>query len=526
MAEYEKNDEQQEYDQRYASAVKEEAKVPVRMVTNELGQLVPAAWAPQKGSQESFLRSQIFETLFHGTRGPGKTDCLLMDFAQHVGRGYGAAWRGIIFRQSYPQLADIQAKSEKWFKIIYGTQAKFNKSKMMWEWKTGEALLLRHMNSPSDYWNYHGHEYPFIGWEELSNWATDECYKSMFSCCRSSTAGIPRKIRSTTNPYGPGHNWIKNRWRLYGKWWTTIIITDAVDESGRPEPARCAIHGHIDENKMLLAADPNYKQTVIASASNKAMAAAWLDGSWEIVAGGMFGDIWNPEVHVVAPFEIPASWKINRSFDWGSSKPFSVGWWAESDGSDVVMADGKIMSTVRGDLFRIREWYGWNGKPNHGVFALASEISKGIVERELNHGLYGKVKPGPADTAIFTAENGNCIATDMLKKVKLDNGQRYPGIMWLRADKRAGSRKTGWQQIRGALKNALPPENGMPREEPGLFVFSHCDHFLRTIPTLPRDESNMDDVDTDAEDHVADEVRYRVRHMNIKTGSGAVAGAF
>jgi hypothetical protein len=512
-------DEAAEYAKRLEEARIEENKVPVRMLNGKI-----VAWAPQNGSQVAFMQCSLLECLFHGTRGPGKTDSLLMAFAQHVGKGYGAAWRGIIFRQTYPQLADVQAKSEKWFRQIFPA-AKFNRTKMMWEWPTGEVLMFRHMNSPGDYWNYHGHEYPFIGWEELTNWATDECYKSMFSCCRCSTPGVPRMIRATTNPYGVGHNWVKARWRLDGKWWTTLIIADAKDADGRSEPVRCAIHGHIDENKILLEADPHYKQTVVASAANPAMAKAWLHGSWAIVAGGMFGDVWSPAVHLVRAFAIPDSWRLDRSFDWGSSKPFSVGWWAESDGSDYLDANKKWRSSVRGDLFRIHEWYGCTQKANEGLQLLATEIAKGIVERELQWGIHGRVKPGPADSSIFNTENGNCIADDMERRVRLDDGQVYRGVSWIAADKRPGSRKGGWEQMRKAFKDAMPNKDGRPRENPGLFVFDEeCPAFKRTVPNLPRDEKDMDDVDTSAEDHVGDEARYKVRTMGIRARSTVHTG--
>jgi len=513
-------EEEREYEERYQKAVLEEEKVPPRSIN---GQKV--AWCPQEGSQTAFMQCRLFEVLFHGTRGPGKTDALLMAFAQFVGRGFGPAWRGIIFRQTYPQLADVQAKSEKWFRLIFGDRCKFNRSKMMWEWDTGEVLMFRHMNSPADYWNYHGHEYPFIGWEELTNWPTDECYKSMFSCCRSSVAGVPRMIRATTNPYGAGHSWVKERFRLHGQWWLTVIIADAKDLMGRPEPVRAAIHGHMDENKILLAADPNYKQTVIASASNPAMAEAWLHGSWDIVAGGMFGDVWDPSVHIVKPFVIPPSWRLDRSFDWGSSKPFSVGWWAESDGSDYRDASGRWRSTVRGDLFRIAEWYGWTGKPNEGLKMLATDIARGIVDREVRWNLYGRVKAGPADTSIFDAENGNCIATDMQRKVTLEDGRQYKGVSWTRADKRPGSRKTGWEQMRRALEAAKVPK-GRPRELPGLFIFETCQQWIRTVPSLPRLEKDPDDVDTNAEDHCGDETRYRVREMGQRVSSGRTTGDY
>lgn len=518
-------EEQEEFDRRLATAVIEEAKTPVRRT--ERGQTI--IWSPQEGSQTDFMNCPLLECLFHGTRGPGKTDSLLMAFAQHVGKGFGAAWSGIIFRQTYPQLADVQAKSEKWFRQIF-PGAKFNRSKMMWEWPTGERLLLRHMARPEDYWNYHGHEYPFIGWEELTNWADDRCFKSMFACCRCATPGVPRMIRATTNPYGVGHNWVKDRYNLTGRWWETKLVLNGTDAEGRAEPPRCAIHGHIDENKILLAADPNYKQAIIASASNPAMAEAWLNGSWDIVAGGMFEDVWKATYNIVNRFRVPHSWKMDRSFDWGSSAPFSVGWWAESDGSDLVFDDGKIISTVRGDLFRFKEWYGWNGSPNQGLRYLAVDIAQGIVERELSWGYRypdpnrpSPIKPGPADSSIFNVENGVSISNDMAKPVRIGN-LMHKGVYWTPADKRPGSRKTGWEALRKMMKAAWPNE-GRPREQPGLFVVGEeCPQFLRTVLSLPRSEKDLDDVDTTAEDHVGDETRYRIRSSGIVVGSSTHTG--
>lgn len=516
------SEEQAEFEQRLAEARTAEAKTPTHRILPDGRKVI---WEALPGSQYAFLKSPVFESLFHGTRGPGKTDALLMAFAKHVGKGYGAAWRGIIFRQTYPQLADVQAKSEKWFRQMF-PGAKFNKTKMMWEWPTGEALLLRHMNKASDYWNYHGHEYPFIGWEEISNWADDACYKSMFSCCRCSTPGVPRMVRATTNPYGPGHNWIKLRFQLAGQWWKTVYQALPKDGEGNLEQPRIAFHGHIDENHILLAADPTYKQTVIASAANPAMAKAWLHGSWDIVAGGMFGDVWVPSIHIVKRFEIPANWRMDRAFDWGSSKPFSVGWWAESDGSDYRDGDGRWRSSVRGDLFRFNEWYGMGPKANEGLQLLAVDISKGIVEREVKWGLQGKVRPGPADNSIFDVQNGMCIADDMERRVRLDDGREYPGVSWERSNKGPGSRKAGWEIMRKALKQALPNKDGRPREFPGLFVMEHCTHWVRCVPSLPRDEKDMDDVDTDAEDHNGDETRYRCAEVGGGANKGKVHGLF
>lgn len=488
-----------------------------------------------KGSQEAFLSSTpIFEVLFEGTRGGGKTDCLLMSFCMHVGKGFGAGWKGILFRQTYKQLTDVISKTKKWIPQIW-PEAKFNNSEHVWTFPDGEQLLLRQFAKPDDYWNYHGHEYPWIGWEELCNWPWDDGYKRMFSCCRSSTKGMPRMVRATTNPYGPGHNWVKHRFKPNTH--NMIVQKNCVDDEGNQEPPRLSIHSHIDENIALLEADPEYKQKIAASARNAAEKKAWLEGSWDIVAGGMFDDVWDPKYNVITPFEIPERWKITRAFDWGSSRPFSVGWWAISNGEDVQLSDGNWRSTVRGDVFRVNEWYGCTGKPNEGLDLLATDISEGIIERELRwgwrrqHDAWCRVRGGVADSQIFAAENGNCIAVDMKMRVRMNDGFRYPGIVWTPADKRPGSRATGWVQMRQMLKGAHPnikqmngQERLYPRERPGMFIFEHCRSFINTVPVLPRDEKDPDDVNTDAEDHIADETRYLVRFVAHPGNSGRTAG--
>ncbi len=410
-----------------------------------------------------------------------------MDFAQFVGRGYGPAWRGILFRRHYPDLEEVEVKSKKWFRRIF-PDAEYKSQAHRWVWPDGEELLFRYADKPDDYWNYHGHEYPWIGWDELTAWADDELYVTMMTVCRSSDPNVPRHYRATCNPYGRGHNWVKLRHIDPAP--RGMITKDA---EGRE---RVAIHGSIHENLILLRNDPGYLANLKAQAG--ARRAAWLEGDWNIVAGGMFDDVWNGNIHVVAPFEIPHTWRLDRSFDWGSAKPYSVGFWAESDGCDVQLPGGKIRPTQRGDLYRINELYGWTGKPNEGTRELAVEVARKVInfQKVLNR----PIEPGPADSSIFASDNGNSIAKDM----------QQVGVRWLPSDKKAGSRTNGWELMRKHLKNATS------REGPGLYVFDTCRQFIRTVPALPRDSRNPDDVDSDTEDHIADEARYRVlakRHI-------------
>lgn len=494
------------------------------------GRRVRMAWAPQEGSQQAFLEAQEFEALYEGTRGPGKTDAGLMDFCQHVGQGYGVEWRGILFRHTYKQLKDVIGKTQKWFPRLF-PDAKWNGSEKYWRFADGEQLILSYMERPSDYDNYHGHAYPWILFEELTKWATDECYKLMMSCCRSTFPGMPRKYRATTNPYGVGHNWVKTRFGLPVP--PRHIIGPRIEyEFENPITgkttvlSRRAYHGDVSENKILLHADPDYIAKISESARNEAERRAWLFGDWDVVAGGMFDDVWfEARNHaVIGRFDVPDSWPILRSFDWGSSKPFSVGWWTVADGSDLKMKDGTTRSTVRGDIIRIAEWYGWDGKtPNEGSKMLSKEIAKGIIEREIGWGWYGRAKDGVADSAIFNVEDGHSIAEEMEGDIRLDDNRVVSGIRWSPADKRPGSRKLGWETMRARLKGTIP--QGGPREEIGMFIVGETNaQWLRTVPTLPRSDKDLDDVDTDAEDHAGDESRYFVRWDRPVAKSGRVIG--
>lgn len=508
-------------------------------------------WEPQPGSQTLATSCPCNHILMEGTRGGGKTDNQIMFFRRFVGIGYGAFWRGVIFDREYKNLDDLIVKSKRWFSQ-FGDGAKFLKGggDYKWVWPTGEELLFRQMKTEDDYWKYHGQEFPFIGWNELTKQPNSNLYDMMMSCNRSSflpkehtprdkliynedkmpvggwLPEIPLVVFSTTNPYGVGHNWVKLRFidpappgqvvRM-----TAEVFNPRTQKREEITKTQVRLFSSYKENRFL---SPEYVLE-LESITDPNKRAAWLWGDWDITSGGMFDDVWSPVHNVVAPFKIPNEWRIFRTFDWGSSKPFSVGWWAESDGCDVDLADGSVMSTVPGDLFRIDELYGWNGVPNEGVRKLATQVAKDIVVKEMRARIHSRVKPGPADGSIWDDVNGNCIARDMGKKVRID-GQLHKGVSWIRADKSAGSRKGGWEMCRIGIFNAQPNDDGTPRENPGIFVFDTCKQFLRTIPSLPRDDVDMDDVDTDSEDHIADEFRYCVLGTGTRFSSGTTTGHY
>ena len=503
---------------------------------------VSVVWQPvPKSSQELFLTCPIREVLFQGSRGGGKTDCMLMSFGQNVGIGYGIFWKGVIFRRSYKELDDIINKSQKWFRKIF-PDAQFLRGKGDYKWifADGEELYFRHFSHVDDYWNYHGQEYPFIGWEELTTWPDSTGYEKMFSCNRvgyspdkvdtglcircsdhttwyraSDGTGIPKnhpdyrdpnvakrvicdgcqfelpqkcipQVRSTTNTFGVGHSWVKQYFIDNAKAGTPFLLEGKKRE-------RVHIASNLVENPHL---NPEYIDD-IRQLDDENLKAAWLFGSWDIVAGGMFSHVWETSTHMVDAFDIPSTWRLDRSFDWGNSKPFCTLWFAESDGSDYIDADGNSTHTNRGDIFVVFEDYGWNGTPNEGIRATNKEMARRIKAIENDNPMFHKrrVHAGPADSAIWTVENGHSIKDDM----------QVIGVNWRRADKSAGSRKAGWSLIIQKLKNAVT------KEGPGLYFFDNCIHSKRLIPVTPRDEKDMDDIDTEFEDHLQDALRYRIR---------------
>jgi len=360
-------------------------------------------------------------------------------------------------------------------------------------------IHLCHCQHEKNKFDYQGAEIHVLAVDELTHF-TDSIYRYLRGRVRLAGLdldplwqGFFPRIINGANPGGVGHNWVKK---------TFIDLQPAFEIMTMPRGEgglkRQYIPAKLEDNQALMESDPEYEQR-LEGLGNKELVRAMREGDWDIVAGGMFDDVWDRSRHVIRPFAVPTSWHIDRSFDWGSSKPFSVAWWAESDGTPATMTDGTVRHFPRGTVFRIAEWYGWDPErqePNVGSKMLAKDVATGILERESAMGLQGRVEPGPADSAIYTTEDGHCIAKEMEAK----------GVTCKPANKAPGSRKAGWEIIRNRLKAVIAPTF----EEPGLLIFQNCVQFVRTVPTLSRLERDTDDIDTDAEDHIADECRYRL----------------
>lgn len=484
-------------------------------------------WQPLPGSQEAALSCPCNHILYEGTRGPGKTDAQIMYFRRFVGLGYGPRWRGVIFDRSYKNLDDVVSKASRWYPM-FGDGARWlaSKSDYKWRWPTGEELLIRQFKKDSDYWNYHGQEFPFIGWNELSKYPTSAAYDLMMSCNRSSfiphehsptdqktglkrlLPPIPLVVFSTTNPYGPGHGWVKRRFIDPAPPGEVIRVTTNVfnpQTQQREDIVRTQVRlfGSYKENRYL---DPVYVAE-LESTKDPNRRRAWLWGDWDIVAGGALDDVWGD--HVIVPrFKVPRGWRVDRSMDWGSSHPFSIGWWAEANGEEATMPDGSTWCPPRGSLVRVHEWYGTEEiGTNQGLKMSSRRVAQRIreIERSLiANGWIHSVSPGPADNSIGKRDD---MEVDSPAKIMADEGVR-----WTPSDKSPGSRVRGLELVRSRLEASKTGEN------PGIFCCEHNRASIAILPVLPRDEDNPDDVDTDAEDHIWDEWRYRALASVRKIG--------
>jgi hypothetical protein len=437
------------------------------MAGTAAGQRV-TVWQPASRPQSEFLRCPVEEVLFGGARGGGKTDAVLGEWATHSGR-HGSDAIGLIVRRTRLQLTETFERAKVLYKPL---GASFTDNPMRCVMPNGARLNFAYLERDADAENYQGHSYTRIYIEEAGNFPSPAPVMKLMAALRSG-AGVPCRMRLTANPGGPGHQWVKARY-IDPAPLGNEVLTDP--ETGRK---RVYIPSRITDNPFL---GEDYIAR-LKSAGSPELVRAWLAGDWTVISGAFFPEF-DPGRHVIAPRSLPEHWPRFRSFDWGSAKPFSVGWWAVSDGT--------VPGIARGALVRYREWYGMKpNEPNVGLKMTAESIAQGIKLREA-----GDPTPmhGVADPAIFTEDGGPSIAQRMVSQ----------GVIFRPADNKRVARHGaigGWDQVRERLK-------GDADGQPMLLLFSTCRDLVRTLPALQHDSSRPEDVDSDGEDHAPDECRY------------------
>lgn len=435
-------------------------------------------WKPQP-KQVEFMQRPEFECLYGGAAGGGKSDALVVEALRQV---HIPHYKGLILRKTYPQLTELIDKSL----LIYPRAipgARYNSTTHTWTFPSGAKIIFGSMNHRQDRINYQGKAFDFIGFDELTHFDYDE-YTYLYSRCRPNGPGTRCYIRATTNPGGKGHNWVKDRFITAAPPMTPIEQdVDVEDDKGNHvtiKRKRIFIPATVFDNQELLRNDPGYIASLgmLPEAEKRAL----LMGDWNSFSGQCFTEWRNDPAHyfdrkwthVVEPFPIPETWPIYRGLDWGYSKPFSVGWYAVAPG---------------GCLYRFRELYGCTGDPNVGVKWTPQKCAEKIWEIEHEDpNIAGRTIYGVADSAIFASDSG----------VPIVEAFEEAGIYF---DKASKMRVDGKMQVHYRL--------AMDIDGYSMFhVFRTCKHFIRCIPSLVYSETNVEDVDTDQEDHNYDEFRY------------------
>ena len=458
-------------------------------------QVYDVIWGPQPGPQEALLACPIFEVFFGGARGGGKTDGMLGEWVSHQDQ-YGEHCNGIMFRRERTQLVDTIERSRQLFRQL---GASYHEQEKFWRFPNGSRFQFAYLDHDSDADAYQGRSHTRVYIEEIGTFPSPGPVFKLMATLRSGH-GIPCGFRATGNPGGPGHQWVRARYidpaPLGLRTITETYVNPWTKESVKRE--RVFIPSKLQDNRYLGAEYVANLQMV----GNAQLVRAWLEGDWSVIEGAFFPEF-SEAKHVIAPFTIPANWTRFRSGDWGSAKPFSIGWWAVvGDDTRIQTHSGSPGASnihvllPRGSLVRYREWYGASA-PNVGLKLPAEDVADGIKERERDEPKDIEGNPaityGVLDPAAFASDGGPSIAERMATR----------GVFFRRADNaRVSARGAmgGWDQVRARL-------NG-DGERPGIYFFSTCRDSIRTLPALQHDTNKPEDVDTESEDHAPDEIRY------------------
>ena len=412
--------------------------------------------------QIEFMRAKAKHIGYGGARGGGKSWTVRAK-AKIMATSHPGC-RQLIVRRTYPELVNNHIdilRSE-----LDGV-AKYNATDKVLRLVNGSKIFFTYCARDSDLQHLQGNEFDEIYMEEATQ-LTEYQMKAIGACLRG-VNNFPKHCYYTCNPGGPGHNFVKR------------IFIDRNYRDGENPDDYYFIQALVDDNRKLLEADPSYKQQLEALPFR--LREAWLHGKWDVFAGQVFDDFVDDpahyddrtHTHVINPFPVPSGWAVYRSYDYGYDKPFSVGWWA-------VDYDGR--------LYRIAELYGCTGEPNEGVHWPIDKQFEEIKRIEREHPyLKGRDIRGVADPAIWRKG---------IDGISIEEVAARHGIYFQPGD---NARIPGWMQCHYRLQF---DDNGIPN----MYVFNTCKHFIRTIPLLQYSETIAEDVNSDNEDHIADEWRY------------------
>lgn len=455
-----------------------------------------SAWSANAGPQSEFLACPYREAGYGGAAGGGKSDGLLAAAVRYIDHSDS---NGVTFRRSYPELRNLIRRSMEIWPQIGGT---YNRAQHEWRFPSGAAHIFRFIASSDDVYAYQGDAFTHIGWDELTQFPADAedangdpinfAFQYMMSRLRKREGSkIRLQVRATYNPGGIGHHWVKNRYR----------INDAGDASVFKDPNtglhRAFIPARIRDNPHL--AGSEYERSL--DGLPEMLRRALRDGRWDIFAGAKFSE-WNPRAgepgaHIVEPFHIPSHWQRWRGSDDGYASPAACYWFAKDpDTGQVVVYQELYRKLMSPEVF-------------------ADEVRRLDRTQPVLRGDDPESQDG-----LDGVLDGGAFANNGQSEVSRGDAMNKLGCRWKKAEKGPGSRVLRVK----AFHARLSPIKNDPLKRPGVVFFRNCKHAIRTIPALPVDPNNPEDIDTEAEDHGFDGVTYGLQRVSSSMHRVAISG--
>ena len=428
-------------------------------------------------------------TFFGGSRGGGKSDCLLGRQIRGA-EEYKHHWNGLVIRRKYKDFLEIRRRLDEL--ITLGLPAERiggDQQTNYLRFKNGAQVTFPAIGQLSQCNDYVGHQYTEIAFDECTTFPFFHQMVDKLKGSNRSPHGVPCRMFGTGNPGGPGHLTVKDYFKLgTGGVAPETVMTNHL-EGGMTE-TRIFIPSFLDDNRILCEADPLYVAR-LKSISDPALRKAWLDGDWDVYIGQALE--FN-QAHIIKPIEIPGYAQLYSTFDWGFGKPFSWGWW-------WVDSDGR--------LYRFAEWYGSTATPDEGLRLPDTDVALGIIERERKMVINGR--------RIIRLAGPDCFQKkpDYKGEGQGKSTAEVFGEHGIYLSPGDPSRELKIRQFRERLRVVRDADGNMT-EAPMLQVYSTCKAFIRTIPALCMDEMNPEDIDTDQEDHIYDEACHIFMQRPVK----------
>lgn len=421
--------------------------------------------------QAKFHQSTAFETMYGGAAGGGKTAAIVAEAVTFALENPGA--RIYIFRKTIPELKqsvvpEIYKQCADFINEVKGMT--YNAQDRVFTFENKSQIQLAYLETTADMYRYQSAEIHLLLIDELTHFTQEE-YEYLKTRVRSSS-GIPLKVMSATNPGNVGHAWVKS-------YFIDITEPETIHEDKNGN-TRMFIPAKVSDHPSKEFRETYSKQ--LSSLHDPNLRRALLEGDWDIFAGQAFEE-WRRSTdddkpyHVISPFEIPVFWTKWFAYDWGYNSYAAGVWLAKDPATDRI--------------FLYREFY------EHAM--PASKQAEVISSMSSNEKILMRLADPSLWKQIGNADTGETVAAIF---------QRH-GLNFQPAN---NDRKAGKNAIHEAL---MPKADGIP----GLQVFSSCVNFIRTFPNLPVDPNRVEDIDTRAEDHLYDALRYGL--MNQRPGKQA-----